>query len=580
LPYFFTAPVGAVKYSIFIHMKIAGISGSGLLALMQWLGSCTAPYPADAVVSLPDYKKGEALMGVNSDSAFYYFNQVVNTSRDSLEIATSLNNMAVIQADAGDYFGSQESLLHSLQYLNEARERDHYCLAADYNELGTSSLNLRNYDAAIRYYDMALQFSRDDNFSTVLVNNKALVYQKKGNYRQSISLYRSVIGKVKADTTQYARVMTNLAISQWLQDSSYRAAPALMESMRLREAAGDQWGLNSSYAHLADYYAHSNADSAMQYASKMYAISRVLRSPDDEMEALQKLIALEQGGLSRSYFTRYQQLADSLQTARSNAKNQFALIRYDAEKNLADNLRLQRDNTQKRLQLLVQRVLLVSAVAVLVLGTAWAWWWYRKRKQKMLWEAEQALREQELKTSQKVHDVVANGLYRLMASIEHSTSLDKLTLLDSIEELYEKSRDISYETAGIAQAGFEQTIAELLVSFASPATDVIVAGNETAVWNGLDTVSRQELLPVLQELMVNMKKHSGAKNVFIRFERGPAWITIKYSDDGIGLSPAVQYGNGWRNTENRIKGLGGRINFDTVATKGLSIEIQIPINRQ
>ena len=530
-----------------------------------------------SVITEPDYKKGESLLGVNNDSAFYFFNKVAGAARDSLQVATSYNNMAAIQSDAGDYFGSQESLLTSLQWLDEKKDRDYFCLASDYNELGNTSLNLKNYDAAIGYYDKALQFSKDENFRGVVTNNKAVSFQKKGDYPSAIALYQSIIAQSRKDNKQYARVVSNMARTKWLQDSAYAAAPELLKALSIRKKENDYWGLNASYAHLADYYSHSQPDSALAYAEKRYLVAQALGSPDDEMEALQKLMVLNTGGNVKKYFIRYQFLDDSIQTARNNAKNQFALIRYDAEKNKAANLALQRDNTEKRIQLIQQRIILYGVLVALLFGTGLAIAWYRKRKQQMLWESQHAIRENQLKTSQKVHDVVANGLYRIMAEIEHRPAIDKEHLLDNIEALYERSRDISYEQDTVPDKGFDESLAELLISFAGPGTKVLVAGNDAALWTGVDPVSRQALAHIIQELMVNMKKHSGANNVVIKFERLQEEIKIQYSDDGTGLKPSFTYGNGLRNTENRIKGIAGRIIFDKQVSKGLKIEVYIPI---
>lgn len=77
--------------------------------------------------------------------------------------------------------------------------------------------------------------------------------------------------------------------------------------------------------------------------------------------------------------------------------------------------------------------------------------------------------------------------------------------------------------------------------------------------------------------MVNMQKHSGASSVVIRFERQQGWLTIKYSDDGKGLPEGFCYGNGLRNTENRIAGLRGTLSFDTAAPAGVTIHLSVPI---
>jgi anti-sigma regulatory factor (Ser/Thr protein kinase) len=549
-----------------------------LFMITLTLFACNTPAPpVHTVTSNSSYQRGIALMGVNTDSAYYYFNRVVNTSKGSLEIATALNNMAVIQADAGDYFGSQETLLRSLSYLNESRSRDFSCLASDYNELGTSSLNLRNYDPAIYYYNKSLQFTNNEGFRSVVINNKALAYQKKGSYDTSLALYNSVLATSKTDPIKYARVLTNLAITNWMKDSAYRAVPQLMQSLHIREAQHDQWGLNSSYAHLADYYTKIDRDSALHYALNMYQIARSLPSPDDEMEAMQKLIGLGTSNAS-TYFQRYQHLNDSLQTARNNAKNQFALIRYEAEKAMTDNLRLQRDNTAKQLQIVSQRLLLYGTLAGVTLLFLFTWLWYRKRRQRLAFEAEQALKEQQIKTSQRVHDVVANGLYRIMSEIEHAEDIAKPKLLDSIEKLYEQSRDISYDVVAPAQTQFAQSIGRLITSFANSETKVLVVGNEDATWAGQTGEQKTQLEHILQELLVNMKKHSAAKNVVLKFERQSQRLTIRYTDDGVGFGPDINYGNGLRNTENRIRQIGGTIIFDRERSTGSGIDIDIPIS--
>lgn len=544
-----------------------------LLLLSTGICACGDRHQVIPLIISTDYNKGASFLNLKNDSAFYYFNKVATGSKDSLQIATAYNSMAVIQSDEGDYYGSQESLLTSLKYLNEQKEKDHYCLLADYNELGSTSLNLRSYEAAISYYDQALKFIKDDNFKIITLNNKAVVYQKMQHYDQAIAIGRSIIEQSKKDKKEYARILSNLSRTRWLQDSNYRAAPDLLAALQIRKDEKDDWGLNASYSHLSDYYSHSHPDSALTYADSMYAVAKKLNSPDDELEALQKLITLSPARDVQQYFKSYQQLADSIQTSRIASKDQFALIRYDAEKNKADNLRLQKDNTDKKLQIIKQRLLIYGTLSLFIIGVAIVAGWVRKRKK----QTRNAIREQQLRTSQKVHDVVANGLYHIMMGIEHQDTIEKEDLLDQIEILYERSRDISYEQPEAARPDFQKGITGLLMSFATPATKVLVIGNQEKVWSSLKDPVKIELEHVLQELMINMKKHSAARHVVIRFQQEHGQLKIQYTDDGIGLPPAFRYGNGLTNTENRITNIGGQIIFEKQRTNGLKIEIYLPI---
>jgi signal transduction histidine kinase len=83
---------------------------------------------------------------------------------------------------------------------------------------------------------------------------------------------------------------------------------------------------------------------------------------------------------------------------------------------------------------------------------------------------------------------------------------------------------------------------------------------------------------MLQEFMINMKKHSSAHNVVIKFEKEGSDLKIQYIDDGVGLPVNFRPRNGLNNTENRIKGIGGQIIFENSPLRGLTIQVFIPTN--
>ena len=545
-----------------------------MLLLLASFCSCIKQGEEISIQTNSDYEKGESFQTLRNDSAFYYFNKVVLGSADSLLIAMANNRMACIQADAGDYFGSQQSLLLSLKFLNELKQEDRKCLSSDYNELGNTSLALSNYDEAIKYYDYALKFSLSDELSRIGLNNKAVAYRKKRQYTQAIAIYKSIITESSKNKKEYARILSNLANVKWQMDSNYDAAPDLLEALHIREKANDGWGLNASYAHLSDYYLNSHPALALYYANKMYEKAQQLRSPDDELEALQKLIPLSAPGSSKQFFARYLYLRDSVQTSRNAAKYQFALIRFDAEKNKTAILGLQKENAEKEYQI----VFLVLAVMILVAITSIIIILNRKRKQQIQIEARNSIRESKFKTSKKIHDVVANGLYKIMVKVQHDDAMDKDVFLDEIEMLYEKSRNISYEQPITDNIDFSNEIKQLLTSFSTPDIKVLVAGNEEELWAGASGKAKQELKYVLQELMVNMRKHSSAKNVVVKFDRQKSQLLIQYIDDGTGLQPGFSRGNGLAGMENRIGDVGGSIMFDEHIIKGLKINILIPIS--
>ena len=98
------------------------------------------------------------------------------------------------------------------------------------------------------------------------------------------------------------------------------------------------------------------------------------------------------------------------------------------------------------------------------------------------------------------------------------------------------------------------------------------------LWRKVSLEIKYEIEHILQELMVNMKKHSLSTLVTLKFEQLDNIIHIHYVDNGIGLSDNVKFKNGLSNTGNRIKNIFGTITFDTQNERGLEIHISFPIS--
>ena len=367
-----------------------------------------------------------------------------------------------------------------------------------------------------------------------------------------------------------------MARTTWIAAPAFNAAPELLKALHIRLSLNDQWGLNASYSHLADYYLSTRPDSALYFAKKMYAIAQRINSPDDQLGALDRLIRLTPGEQIKFYFLRYQKLNDSLQTSRNTAKNRFAYIRYQVERKEAENLKLQKENAEKQYQLSQRNLLLLIGFLGFLVISGVAVLWYRKRKRLQEEKQLQAVKETQRKASKKVHDTLANDIYRIMKKVQHDPEIDKAWLLDNIDDVYKRSRDISYDIVQNSDDRFHEKIAELLKSFATETTKVVLVGNDEELWKKVDTAHTFELKYVLQELLVNMQKHSGASNVVIKFEAKGSYIQITYFDNGIGLPPGTIHKNGLRNTGNRMNGIGGQITFDSGAGEGLTIQILLP----
>jgi tetratricopeptide (TPR) repeat protein len=550
------------------------------LTLSVLLAGCHQVPPEKSKPDWTTYRKAYSLLQTKPDSAFFYFNQVTVQSRDSLQIAMAYSIMGQIQYRAGDYYGSQESLLTSLKYLRESNKTHHTYIAGNYNDLGLVRSELKDGDGALNFYRQALLFDPDSNLLSQTWNNMAYEWQRKGKYSEAIALYQRLLHKINTRNPDYARALTNLAITKWLANPRFNAAAPLHEALTIRKQFKDLWGQNSSYAHLTDYYRRLHPDSALIFAKTMYAISQQIQSPDDQLEALTKLTDLSPPVAAKSYFSRFKQLNDSLQTARNAAKNQFALIRYNVEKSKTENLKLQKDNADKQIQLIWQRIRFYGTLLIFLLAAAFFILWYRKRMQQQELDKQNAIIETKQNASKKVHDTLANDTYRIMKTILHDLVPDKEWLLYHINDLYIRTRDISYEIIQPPQKDFHLKVFDLLKSFGDDDTRIQVVGNKKEFWNKINEAYQFELKYILQELMVNMQKHSTASSVTIKFESTENQCLITYYDDGIGIQEGITPKNGLKNTGNRIKEIGGQINFGTSEGKGLLIKLTLSATKK
>ncbi|MEJ5090462.1 tetratricopeptide repeat protein [Sphingobacterium faecium] len=534
-------------------------------------------------ISNPFYDKAfEYVDNGKADSAFFYFNaakQVYLEQGDSLHVAKCLINMAITQKEQGDYFGSQETALQAIPFLDEKKPEHQTILGMNFNALGLSTDELYDYPRAIFFYEQAIKYSDDPQNTLVYRNNLANAYLYNKDYEKARKIYDDIIHGMHKNPVEYARVLSNLTRVKCKQDSSYVAIHDFQRALHIREHEQDFRGQNSSLAHITEYYEKQNPDSALIFAKRWYHIAKKIASPDDQIRALKILIKLSPSDSSKYYFDIYNTLNDSIQKTRLAAKNQFTMIRYEVEKNKADNLSLQKDNAEKAYNIGRQRMW-IGAVSmlcvVLVVGGAL---WYKKRKERLQLEAQNRIKANQLNISRKIHDVVANGLYRVMTEIENREDIDRDGILDRLEMMYEKSRDISYETEEKKpeEQDYHTQIAELLKSFVTENRKVIIAGNDAEQWTRIHADTKEQIHHILQELMVNMRKHSQATNVVIRFDWDADVLRIYYSDNGIGMPKSCAIGNGLTSIGNRIASLNGQINFVNQAEKGFKIEVSIPI---
>jgi tetratricopeptide (TPR) repeat protein len=519
-----------------------------------------------------DYRKAG-----RPDSAFQYFykaKDLFSQRKDSLGVAKCLVNMGIILTDKCDYFGGQELSLAALKYFNESDTAQYKYIHSNYNNLGIATYKLEDFKNALKFYDAAIRFSKDSLDIRLYLDNKGKCYQQIKQYHSALKIYNQILNATHKNAKEYARALTNITYTHWLKNNDYPAAPLYHKALHLRSEVNDLLGQNSSYSHLSDYFIAKNTDSALYYATMMLKVATELNSPDDKRAALEKLIKLSPSSDSKKYFEIYQKQTDSLQSVRNAAKNQFALIRYDSDKNRVDLFRAKAINVLKENDILRKNIAVGLLIIVLILGYIW----YRKRQRTLKQEKELEVKNTEIKYVKKIHDRVANKVYQVMSEVENTPLIDRDTVLDKLEGLYHITRDISYDVTDLdLNENYVDQLHKMIKSYESNKVGIITVGNEDDLWCDVSDAAKFEVYYIIQELLTNMRKHSHADSVVLKFYTENQQMKISYIDNGIGMQGANKK-NGLSNTENRIKLIRGSIIFDSTQDQEFKVNLVFPLS--
>lgn len=515
------------------------------------------------------------------DSAFYYYNKskLECKPNENEKIIYSLLKMAVTQQIQSDYSGSETNATEAIPYFEE--KTNSYYRVAVYNILGINYKNLNDYDNSIYYYNKAYHLAEDDLQKAIIKNNIAVVYMEKNNYLQAQQILSLLSQKkeVLNNPENRARILDNLGYCYYKLKNN-KALDYLNQSLQIQIKTKNDFGMTTSYIHFSEYYTTKKSDLAKFYATLAYKKATQVNNIDDRLVSLNQLIKNTKGEQLKKTALLYLELNDSITRSRQKAKNQFAKIKYDSKKDREENLRLKAQRIENALQLEKEenRNLILSLIVVIVTGGLLFLYYYLTIKAKR--EKSKAVYDTETRISKKIHDELANDVFHTITFAETQAltkDSTKENLLQKLDDIYLRVRGISRENNDIdTGTNYSATVKDLLSTYNNNKTNVIVNNIEKVNWEAIDEIKKITIYRVLQELMVNMKKHSEASLVVIKFDTNPKTVIINYTDNGKGCTKNEIVKNGLQNMENRILAIKGTIIFDSEPDNGFKVKISTP----
>ena len=377
----------------------------------------------------------------NYTSSKSYYEQI----KDWNWVGINLLNMGTIQKDFNDYFGSKETLTEALQFL--VPENDTVYIAQCYNLLATDHRKLLNYQDAVTYYLKAINTTKSEEDKLIYQNNLAAAYIDDMRYKDAIELLENIAqdSVMIQNKYEYARVLDNLAYAQWLSGKEKMAKPFL-DALKIRIENDDKRGQIASYTHLGEFYSKNQPQRAKADLYTVIELSKTIKMLRAEKDALRFLMQLEPKNVQ--LHNRYVFLQDSLYEQELKVKTQFAKYKYDDKLKQESILRLEKENAEKALEASRQRnqkIIYLGGFlfAISILGLSIYSFGQRTKRLRQKNKADKlkATHETEAELSRRLHDGFGARLNQAMLMVQND--MGKSTLLDTLEGLYDQSRDFS-----------------------------------------------------------------------------------------------------------------------------------------
>lgn len=459
------------------------------------------------------------------DSSYYFFNKaksLCDVKKDTSKIIYAIIIIASIEQNQGDYSSSETTLLEALDFLKNNPKPNHHW--GVYTTLGINYMQTFDYKLALYYHNLALKLRTDQFRKNGSKNNIALIVMEMQDYQKAIQILLPLIKQKELinNPEEFSVILDNLGFSYYKLGNS-KGIGYMNQSLKIRLREKNDWGLITSYSRLSEYYKKTDPEKAFNYALLAYKKSTKIHDINDRMISLALLIQNSSGNQLKKFSLDYIRINDSITKARQIAKNQFAKIKYDSKKEKEENLSLKTQKATAFLELERQKnknLILSLLIITGMLSTIFLYFFFKTINKK---EKIQTSYDTETRIAKRLHDELANDVYHTMSFAETqdlSSNQNKEILLTNLDTIYSRTRNISKENSSIDTGlHFVAGLKEMISGFNTDAVNFLIYHMDSVNWDALATNKKIIVYRVLQELLVNMKKHSKCSLVVITFKK-------------------------------------------------------------
>ena len=529
------------------------------------------------------------------------------------------NNIGLIYWKIGD---QQKALGYYYDALRVFEKLEEKKLAANVlSNIGLIHSSLRDNEKALDFHRKALdlrQSEGDEYGMASTYNNMAKSYTlvDKEDSSRYVTRLAMAIQEKSGDRYGMGISTANLGMSYSSNKMYDSAIYYLQKSIELRKQENDKLGLIYSYSALAeDLQETKHLKEALKYAEMGLAIAKEINSKE-RISTTSKVLAKiyrDMGNYEMAFkyivvYSNY--LSDIFDTVKTAQAEELA-VKYEVEKK---DLLIQKDQAElknKQAQIenqdlkLSQRNMQLSLLGILLVATGLTSYQFYNRnrlkhearlQQEIINQqdiASKAIIEAEERERKRIAGDLHDGLGQLCSAIKMN-----LSNLESQVGFSDKDAAISYEKTlamtdqacrdvrsishqmmpnVLLKAGLATAVRDFLDKIDSRVLQVHldVFGLQQRLGNNIETV----LYRVIQEVVNNVIKHSGANSLYIQLSKDDDGISATIEDNGTGFDineMETFSGIGLKNISSRISFLRGTVEFDSAPGRGTVVSIWVP----
>jgi len=236
----------------------------------------------------------------------------------------------------------------------------------------------------------------------------------------------------------------------------------------------------------------------------------------------------------------------------------------------------------------------ISVAAILLLLAGGYVWTQRlkrtRRKQEEFSKRLIQAKEEEWKRLASIlHDSLSQNLLVMKTELNRAKNLPLLEMNQHLERISELVQETIDEVRAMSSELYPHQIENLglkksleaMIDKVSRHSGVSVRVNIGDIDGILPKEHSINFYRIIQELVNNMLKHSGAKNMSVEIYKNSLYLETVVSDDGCGIQTigkkSPDEGFGLQNIEERVRLLGGKIKIESKRNKGTKVSISIKI---